>query len=59
MFGTDLNTEYAVAAQLLGLDEAGVAALAKNSVEASFLDTAGKARLAGEIDTYLADWDKG
>ncbi|MFC8453338.1 adenosine deaminase [Kitasatospora sp. NPDC057223] len=59
MFGTDLNTEYAVAAQLLGLDETGVAALAKNSVEASFLDTAGKARLAGEIDAYLAEWDKG
>ncbi|MFC9326334.1 adenosine deaminase [Kitasatospora sp. NPDC057015] len=59
MFGTDLNTEYGVAARLLGLDEAGVAALAKNSVEASFLDQAGKNRLAGEIDAYLADWDRG
>ncbi|MFB6894375.1 adenosine deaminase [Kitasatospora sp. NPDC056327] len=56
MFGTDLNTEYAVAARLLGLDEAGVAALAKNSVEASFLDAPGKARLAGEIDAHLARW---
>ncbi|MEV7178580.1 adenosine deaminase [Kitasatospora sp. NPDC093679] len=56
MFGTDLNTEYAVAARLLDLDEAGVAALAKNAVEASFLDQGGKARLAAEIDTHLAAW---
>ncbi|MDH6121549.1 aminodeoxyfutalosine deaminase [Kitasatospora sp. GAS204A] len=58
MFGTDLNTEYRVAAELLGLDEAGVAALAKNSVEASFLDQAGKTRIAGEIDDYLAGWQR-
>ncbi|PYC84364.1 adenosine deaminase [Streptomyces tateyamensis] len=54
MFGTSLNTEYAVAAQLLGLDRAGVAGLAKNAVEASFLDQAGKRRLTAEIDAYLA-----
>ncbi|MEC3997481.1 adenosine deaminase [Actinacidiphila sp. DG2A-62] len=54
MFGTDLNTEYAVAARLLGLDRAGVAALAKTAVEVSFLDAAGKARLAAEIDAYAA-----
>lgn len=54
MFGTDLNTEYAVAARLLGLDAPGVAALAKNAVEASFLDAPGKARLAAEIDAYTA-----
>ncbi|WP_372462575.1 adenosine deaminase [Streptomyces thermodiastaticus] len=52
MFGTDLNTEYAVAARLLGLDERGVAELAKNAVHASFLDEAGKARIAAEIDAY-------
>ncbi|MFJ8663868.1 adenosine deaminase [Streptomyces sp. NPDC093795] len=56
MFGTDLNSEYAVAARLLGLDERGVAALAKNAVEASFLDAAGKARIAAEIDTYTDGW---
>jgi aminodeoxyfutalosine deaminase len=56
MFGTDLTTEYAVAARLLDLDEAGIAALAKNAVEASFMDAAGKARLAGEIDGYLEMW---
>lgn len=54
MFGTDLNTEYQVAAQLLDLDAAGVAALAKNAVEASFLDAEGKARLSAEIDAYTA-----
>ncbi|MGW5423558.1 adenosine deaminase [Streptomyces sp. NPDC003943] len=56
MFGTDLNNEYAVAARLLGLDERGLAALAKNAVEASFLDEAGKARLTEEIDTYTEQW---
>ncbi|TMU90770.1 adenosine deaminase [Streptomyces sp. DASNCL29] len=52
MFGTDLNTEYQVAAQLLDLDAVGVATLAKNAVEASFLDAEGKARLSAEIDAY-------
>ncbi|MDT3399743.1 adenosine deaminase [Streptomyces sp. B1866] len=52
MFGTDLNTEYAVAARLLGLDQAGVADLARGAVAASFLDAAGKARLTAEIDAY-------
>ncbi|WP_432062088.1 adenosine deaminase [Streptomyces sp. S1] len=56
MFGTDLNSEYAVAARLLGLDERGLAALAKNAVEASFLDAAGKARISGEIDAYTEGW---
>ncbi|MGY1497215.1 adenosine deaminase [Streptomyces sp. QTS52] len=54
MFGTDLNSEYAVAARLLDLDEWGLADLAKNAVEASFLDPAGKAALAAEIDTYTS-----
>lgn len=52
MFGTDLNTEYGVAARLLELDAPGVAELAKNAVRASFLDDAGKARLTAEIDAY-------
>ncbi|MFJ8212386.1 adenosine deaminase [Streptomyces sp. NPDC096033] len=56
MFGTDLNNEYAVAARLLDLDERGLAQLAKNAVEASFLDPAGKARLTAEIDAYTAEW---
>lgn len=56
MFGTDLNTEYAVAARLLELDEGGLAQLARNAVEASFLDAPGKAKLTAEIDSYLAGW---
>ncbi|MFE5209650.1 adenosine deaminase [Streptomyces sp. NPDC056600] len=56
MFGTDLNNEYAVAARLLDLDERGLADLAKNAVEASFLDAAGKARIVTEIDAYTAAW---
>lgn len=56
MFGTDLNTEYAVAARLLDLDERGLAALARNAVDASFLDEAGKARIRDEIDTYTSAW---
>lgn len=59
MFGTDLNTEYAVAARLLDLDEGGVAELARSAVEASFLDTPAKSRLIAEIDSYLASWASG
>ncbi|MGW2182945.1 adenosine deaminase [Streptomyces sp. NPDC001732] len=56
MFGTDLNNEYAVAARLLDLDERGLAALAKNAVDASYLDPAGKRTLAAEIDAYTTGW---
>jgi aminodeoxyfutalosine deaminase len=58
MFSTDLNTEYAIAARLLSLDAPGVAALAKNAVEASFMDAAGKTRLSDEIDAYLKSWTR-
>ncbi|WP_394823584.1 adenosine deaminase [Pendulispora albinea] len=54
MFGTDLNTEYAIAARLLNLDPAGIAALAKNAVRASFTDSSAKAALCAEIDAYTA-----
>ena len=55
MFGTSLNQEYAVAADLLHLDEAGLAALARAAVDASFADAATKQRVRGEIDAYVAD----
>jgi len=54
MFGTDLNTEYAVAARLLGLDEHGLADLARAAVRHSFADDAVKAALLAEIDGYAA-----
>jgi aminodeoxyfutalosine deaminase len=52
MFGTTLNREYEIAADLLGLDERGIGRLARNAVEASFLPDADKASLAAEIDAY-------
>jgi aminodeoxyfutalosine deaminase len=52
MFGTTLEEEYAVAARLLDLDEAGVARLAKAAVEQSFMPADGKAALLAEIDAY-------
>ena len=52
MFGTTLNREYEIAADLLGLDEHGLADLAKSAVSASFLDDTGKARLVKEIEQY-------
>ncbi|MGW1073993.1 adenosine deaminase [Streptomyces sp. NPDC002537] len=56
MFGTDLNREYGVAARLLDLDARGVAELAKNAVEASFMDATAKTALRAEIDAYTASY---
>ncbi|TDO56089.1 aminodeoxyfutalosine deaminase [Kribbella sp. VKM Ac-2571] len=53
MFGTDLTNEYAVAARLLDLDEAGVGELAKTAVQVSFAEDSVKSALVAEIDTYL------
>jgi adenosine deaminase len=53
MFSTTLNREYAVAAELLDLDLAGVAELARQAVRYSFLDAAGKAAILAEIDDYV------
>jgi aminodeoxyfutalosine deaminase len=53
MFGTTLNREYQIAAGLLDLDEAGVAQLARNAVEASFTDAATKRAITDEIDAHL------
>jgi aminodeoxyfutalosine deaminase len=52
MFGTTLNREYEIAAGLLGLDEQGVADLAKSAVTASFMPEGDKAALTTEIDAY-------
>jgi aminodeoxyfutalosine deaminase len=54
MFGTDLNHEYEIAADLLELDEAGVADLARAAVRASYADTDVQERILGEIDAYVA-----
>ncbi|MGH3308611.1 MAG: adenosine deaminase [Nocardioides sp.] len=52
MFGTSLNREYEIAADLLGLDEAGVADLARTAVRASFAEERVKGSLLAEIDAY-------
>ena len=54
MFGTDLNREYEIAAELLDLDEAGVAELAVAAVDASFAPESVKAELRTDIATHLA-----
>jgi aminodeoxyfutalosine deaminase len=52
MFGTTLNREYEVAAELLDLDEAGLAELARTAVRASYAEDAVKSRIIAEIDAY-------
>jgi aminodeoxyfutalosine deaminase len=54
MVGTDLNTEYAIAARLLELDEHGITELALAAVEASFASPETKATLRSEISSYAA-----
>jgi aminodeoxyfutalosine deaminase len=54
MFGTTLNHEYEIAADLLGLDERGIAELAKKAVAATFMPDADQNALAREIDDYTA-----
>ncbi|MET0929654.1 MAG: adenosine deaminase [Aeromicrobium sp.] len=54
MFGTTLTTEYQVARDLLGLDDAGVADLARAGVRHSFAPDALKSSILAEIDTYAA-----
>jgi aminodeoxyfutalosine deaminase len=54
MVGTDLNTEYGIAARLLDLDEQGVTDLALAAVDASFANPETKAALRSEINSYAA-----
>lgn len=51
MFGTTLNREYEIAADLLGLDQAGVVALAQAAVDASFAPADVKRSITGELAT--------
>jgi aminodeoxyfutalosine deaminase len=52
MFGTTLNREYEIAADLLDLDEAGVADLARTAVRVSFAPEDVKGRILAEIDSF-------
>jgi aminodeoxyfutalosine deaminase len=51
MFGTTLNREYEIAAELLDLDRGGVRDLAAAAVDASFLDPAAKNALRAEVQS--------
>ncbi|WP_183101164.1 adenosine deaminase [Nocardioides pelophilus] len=53
MFGTTLNKEYDIAADLLDLDESGVADLARAAVRASWAPADVQQRILGEIDAYV------
>jgi aminodeoxyfutalosine deaminase len=52
MFGTSLNREYEIAADLLDLDERGIADLARAAVDASFAPDDVRASLRAEIEDY-------
>lgn len=52
MFSTTLNTEYAIARGLLGLDDGGVADLARAAVRASWADPPTRSAVLAEIDAY-------
>ena len=54
MFSTTLNNEYAIAADLLGLDRGGLLDLARAGVRHSFADDARKRAVETEIDAYAA-----
>lgn len=54
MFSTTLLQEYAVAADLLGLDRAGITDLARASVRQSFLDAPARNALLADITAYEA-----
>jgi adenosine deaminase len=56
MFATNLNNEYVVAADLLDLDVAGLADLARTAARVSFLPDRDKAALIEEITAYEASW---
>jgi aminodeoxyfutalosine deaminase len=52
MFGTTLNREYEIAADLLGLDAGGVTDLVRTAVRASFAPDEVKWAILSEIDVY-------
>jgi adenosine deaminase/aminodeoxyfutalosine deaminase len=58
MFSTDLLREYAIAADLLGLDAAGVADLARAGVRQSFAPDERKQAILAEIDAYCASYQE-
>jgi aminodeoxyfutalosine deaminase len=54
MFGTTLNREYQIAADLLDLDQGGLAELARTAVRVSFAPEDVKTQILDEIDATVA-----
>jgi adenosine deaminase len=54
LFGVGLAGQYAIARDLLGLSDAGVAALARHSIAASAAPATVRAALAAGVDAWLA-----
>ncbi|MDQ4051292.1 MAG: adenosine deaminase [Actinomycetota bacterium] len=54
MFSTSLNREYEIATDLLGLDQEGVADLARAAVTASYAPDHVKTRLLDDVTDYVA-----
>lgn len=54
MFGTTLNREYAIAADLLGLDDAGLIELVRTGLAVSFAPDDVRARVSAELDAFAA-----
>ncbi len=53
-FGGYMNENYRAVADALALTQGDLVKLVTNSIEASFLDDAGKQRLRGKLACYLA-----
>ncbi len=54
MFGTTLNREYEIAAELLGVGEVGLADLARTAIDVSFATPEVRAKVRSEIDAYAS-----
>ncbi|MGB1539792.1 MAG: adenosine deaminase, partial [Rickettsiales bacterium] len=52
-FGGYMNENYKAITHALGLSEAELLTLTRNSIEASFLDAAGKQQLHNALETYV------
>jgi aminodeoxyfutalosine deaminase len=54
MFATDLNTEYALASEVFGLNEPELAQVARTGIEASYCDDEMRSALLRELDEVSA-----
>ena len=57
-FGGDLNTNLTEAFAALGLDARAAYRVARNSLEAAFVDPAERRRLVEDLDTYASTFDR-